>query len=52
MDAGVISVPTVALAIEVVVEVVAKEIDAKDNTNCSLGIIVGLQLGVTVSVIV
>ena len=52
MDAGVISVPTVALAIEVAVEVVAKEIDAKDNTNCSLGIFVGLRLGVTVSVIV
>ena len=33
MDASVISVPVVALAIEVVEEVIAKEIDAKDNTN-------------------
>ena len=52
IDAGVISLPIVALAIEVVVEVVAKEIDAKDNTNGSLGIFMGLWLGVSVSVIV
>ena len=52
IDAGVISLPIVALAIEVVVEVVAKEIDAKDNTNGSLGIFMGLWLGMSVSVIV
>ena len=52
MDASVISVPVVALAIEVVEEVIAKEIDAKDNTNGSLGIFMGLWLGVNVSVIV
>ena len=52
IDAGVISLPTIALTIEVVVEVVAKEIDAKDNTNGSLGIFMGLWLGVSVSVIV
>ena len=42
MDASVISILVVALAIEVVVEVIAKEIDAKDNTNGSLGIFMGL----------
>ena len=52
INAGVISIPIVTVAIEVAVEVVAKEIDAKDNTNGSLGIFMGLWLGVSVSVIV
>ena len=51
IDVGVISIPTVALAIEVV-EVVAEEIEVEDNTNGSLGIFVGLWLSVSVSLIV